>query len=194
VFQQGLENLPLELQFKIVKDSGLPVDSLLNLCKTNRALAELCRNDRLWKDLVRRDFPGIRKSIDYPKATTWRQVYEQSRNDPSLKLWRKLSTRLINLNQRGQLRWHPQNKVIPKKQRAQTILVSDFRRPYKIQCRQIKDEKVIATKNVGYVQPGTYSLEQLVKTMNHYCRIGLRNRRLRFRKEPRTIVVEAIHI
>lgn len=48
---------------------------LLQLCQTNRAFAEACRDDRLWEGRSKREYPDWSQNETKPESMTWRQYY-----------------------------------------------------------------------------------------------------------------------
>lgn len=69
--RDSLMGLPRDVQLDIL--SNLEREDLLRSCHVNREWGEICRDERLWKRLVVRDF-GIRQKI-IGRDNTWYSTY-----------------------------------------------------------------------------------------------------------------------
>lgn len=192
--EERLLGLPLELQIKIVVESGLHVSDLLSLCAASKRLSNICQYDIVWQYMVHRD---LGKDVVQRPGETWKATYKRLIIDPVDRFWTRLSNNLINLNEKNQLRWFPQRKLIPKSEREQIILETGFFNSYKFVCRRInQDGSVESSKVSGRMQPRRWSLSMLIKQGLRACHTTRVNRRIRLHKDDknRMIVYDTVEV
>ena len=70
-----MEHLPIELKYQFVLKTGYP--GLVSLCQTNQEFAEICRDQRLWRELYQRDFGKV---VGLGTIIDWRKYYLEKYN------------------------------------------------------------------------------------------------------------------
>lgn len=70
-----MERLPRDINNELI--GTLPYPNLINLCKTNKKWANICKDENTWKILLNRDFPRLKPL----KSTAYRKLYEDLWNN-----------------------------------------------------------------------------------------------------------------
>ena len=156
-----LNELPPDVQG--ITALNLPYEDVLNLCKTNKRLSNVCQNPDFWRRKILKDFPDevTPESLDKLKPENMRPKYEQlygvmlkrkaknyAKKYKEDKQWENYSKDLDNIDE--------QIQELKRKRREIKGKMTTVERKYKDKAAKIQKQSKFITKKISGKLPGEY--------------------------------------